>query len=109
MTELNKYRRNCQFSFSLNSYPDEFDFDMIRKYGWYKAKNRGNNLNGVSRDHIIPIMYGWKHKIPSDIISHPANCQLMRHNDNVSKGITPDITLEALQDKIENWNKKYNM
>jgi hypothetical protein len=107
MSELNKYKRECQFNFALNAYPDEFDFDMIRDYGWYKAKNRGNNLNGVSRDHMIPIMYGWIHKISSDIISHPANCKLMRHNDNVSKGITPSITLEGLLTRIDTWNKKY--
>lgn len=107
MTELNKYRRDGKFKFALNSYPDEFEFDLITKYGWYKAKNRGNNLNGVSRDHMIPIMYGWKHNISPDIISHPANCQLLRHNDNVSKGTNPSITLESLIIKIDSWDITY--
>lgn len=107
LTELNKYRNDCKFNFSLNSFPNEFDFSLITQYGWYKAKNRGNNLNGVSRDHMIPIMYGWKHKIPSEIIAHPANCQLLRHNDNISKYITPSISLEELISRIELWNEKY--
>lgn len=107
MEEVNVYRSECQFKFSLNSYPDEFDFDLIKTYGWYKAKNRGNNLGGVSRDHMIPIMYGFKNKIPASVISHPANCKLMVHNDNVSKGTSPSITLETLMDKIEKWELKY--
>jgi hypothetical protein len=107
LNELNKYRRDCHFKFALNSYPDEFEFDLIRKHGWYKAKNRGNNLNGVSRDHMIPIMYGWKYKISSDIIAHPANCKLMIHN-NVSKGTHPSIKLESLENKIKKWDEQYN-
>src|ERR1044072_310991 len=39
------YWLKCQFKFSLNDYPDEFDFSLIKRYGWYKAANRGNNLN----------------------------------------------------------------
>jgi endogenous inhibitor of DNA gyrase (YacG/DUF329 family) len=89
------YRRECQFNFSLSTYPSEFDFSLIEKYGWYKARNHGNNLNGVSRDHII-------------YIRHPANCQLLRHNDNVSKGKKRSISFEELKLKIESWNKKYN-
>jgi hypothetical protein len=104
----NRYKRDCKFKFSLQSFPCEFEFDLITKYGWYKAKNRGDNVNGVSRDHMIPVVYGWKHGISPEIISHPANCKLMRHSDNVSKGIKPSISLEALCHKIEKWNKIYN-
>ena len=108
LTELHKYRLDCKFTFSLNTYPNEFDFDLIRTHGWYKATNRGNNLNGVSRDHMISIMYGWRNKIPSEIIAHPANYQLLRHNDNISKYTTPSISLEELTLRIEKWNEKYN-
>ena len=101
------YKSSCQFNFALNSYPDEFDFSLIEKYGWYKAKNRGNNLNGISRDHIYSRDKGFKNLIDPYIISHPANCQLLRHNDNMSKNSDCDIELESLIEKIKNWNQKY--
>jgi hypothetical protein len=82
---------------------------LIRKYGWYKAKNKGNNLNGVSRDHMYSVMEGYRNNVDPSIISHPANCRLIRHNDNISKLDGSTITLEELLDRIEKWNKKYNM
>ena len=103
------YRLQCQFNFALSDFPDEFDFDLIRKYGWYKAKNNGNNPNGVSRDHMYSVMEGYRNNVDPSIISHPANCRLIRHNDNISKLDGSTITLEELLDRIEKWNKKYNM
>ena len=101
------YKSCCQFKFSLNSFPNEFDFSLIEKYGWYKAKNRGNNLNGISRDHIYSRDKGFENLIDPYIISHPANCQLLRHNDNASKHSDCDIELESLIEKIKKWNQKY--
>ena len=103
------YKLQCQFNFALSDFPDEFDFDLIRKYGWYKAKNKGNNPNGVSRDHMYSVMEGYRNNVDPSIISHPANCRLIRHNDNISKLDGSTITLEQLLDRIEKWNKKYNM
>lgn len=107
LNEYQKYYKDCQFKFNLSDYPNEFDFDLIKKYGWYQAKNHGNNLNGISRDHMISIMYGYENNISSDIISHPANCQLMRHNENVSKYKNCSITLDELLMRIKMWNIKY--
>ncbi|RLD65611.1 MAG: hypothetical protein DRI95_08310 [Bacteroidetes bacterium] len=102
------YSHKCQFKFNLSDYPDEFNFNLINEHGWYKAKNSGNNLNGVSRDHMISIKFGFENKINSNIIAHPANCELMRHNDNVSKHKKCSITLNGLLRKINEWDKKYN-
>lgn len=107
MSEYQKYYRECQFNFSLNQYPEEFDFNLIEQYGWYQAKNHGNNLNGVSRDHMVSIKYGYEHNISSEIIKHPANCQLMIHNENISKHKNCSITIDELLIKIDIWNKKY--
>ena len=104
---IKTYKRLCEFKFALNSYPDEFDFTLIENYGWYKAKNRGDNLNGVSRDHIYSRDKGFENLIDPYIISHPANCQLLRHNDNVSKHSNCDIEIENLINKIKEWNQKY--
>jgi hypothetical protein len=80
---------------------------MIEKYGWYSAKNKGDNPNGVSRDHIISVRWAFDNGVEPKWISHPANCQLLRHNDNVSKGKKKSISLQELINKIEEWDKKY--
>lgn len=108
-TEFEKYKNKCAFTFSLKNYPEEFDFELIKQYGWYKAKNHGDNLTGVSRDHMVSVKYGFEHDIDPKIISHPANCQLMIHSENVRKYNRCSITLEELLVRIENWNKKYNI
>lgn len=106
-TALVNYRSDCSFKFVLNDFPEEFDFSLIEKYGWYKAKNKGNNLYGVSRDHIVSVRYGYDNQIDPAIISHPANCKLVRHSENVSKGIKCDMTIEMLLEKIKQWEIKY--
>lgn len=104
---LKNYRSKSSFTFNLSDYPEEFDFTLVERYGWYKASNHGNNLNGVSRDHMISVKFGYENKIDPSIISHPANCKLMRHNDNVSKYTGCQITLEELLERIKKWNEKY--
>lgn len=107
MTELNFYKSQCSFDFNLNDFKEEFDFELIKKFGWYSAKNRGNNLGGVSRDHMYSINEGFKKKIDAKIISHPANCKLMIHNDNSKKWTNSSITLDELENRIIKWNLKY--
>lgn len=102
------YKYYSKFKFNLRDYPNEFDFKLIEKYGWYKAKNNGDNQNGISRDHIVSSKYAFENNIPTWIISHPANCKLMRHKDNMLKNIKSDLTLDELLEKITIWNKKYN-
>jgi hypothetical protein len=106
--DLVNYRSDCAFKFSLKDYPEEFDFSLIEEYGWYKAKNKGDNLQGISRDHMVSIRYGFDNNLPSKHLSHPANCQLIRHGENVSKGTKNSITYEELLKRIEEWDKKYN-
>ena len=101
------YHHDCKFKFNVWKYPQEFDLGLIKKYGWYKAVNRGNNLNGVSRDHKISISYGWQNNISPEIMSHPANCQLMRHGDNSRKNNKCSIMLEQLLRDIEVWKNNY--
>jgi hypothetical protein len=105
---LAHYRSLCSFKFNLSDYSDEFDFSLVERHGWYAAKNRGNNLNGVSRDHMVSVSYGYKNGIDPSIISHPANCRLLVHNDNVSKKEKCSCTLEDLLIRIQEWNKKYS-
>lgn len=104
---LQNYRSDCQFQFNLKDYPNEFEFTLIEKYGWYLPKNRGNNLNGVSRDHMVSVRFGFDNNIPPEHIRHPANCRLLQHNSNVSKGSKNSITYDQLLQRITAWDTKY--
>lgn len=106
-SEYLRYRLACRFVFSLNDYPQEFDFGLVEKFGWYKAKNNGNNLLGVSRDHIYSIVMGFKNRVHPYYISHPANCELMRHCENKRKGIKSNISVEDLIKKVNAWDILY--
>lgn len=108
-TNFQVYKDNCSFKFNLNDFATDFDFSLIEIFGWYAPKNHGNNLNGVSRDHMYSIVEGYKNNIPPEIIAHPANCMLMTHSENASKRTKCSITLDELKNKIKYWNEKYNI
>ena len=101
------YHPSCSFNFDINKFKDEFDFSLIEKYGWYSPTNKGNNLNGISKDHIYSVKNGFINKINPEIINHPANCNLMIHSDNNKKKSKCNITLGDLLEKIKNWDNKY--
>lgn len=102
------YRPSCEFKFILYDYPEEFDFELIKKHGWYSPSNKKNNLKGVSRDHLYSVKYGFINKVDPIIISHPANCRLIRQKENSSKGYKSCITLQELKERISIWNLKYS-
>jgi hypothetical protein len=108
MDEYQKYRIDSNFKFNLKDYADEFDFSLVKKHGWYSPTNKNNNLNGVSRDHMFSVREGFEKGIDPKIISHPANCRLMIHNDNISKNKKSVITIEELLERIEKFEEKYN-
>lgn len=107
-TAFEKYKQKCLFKFNVYNFPEDFDLDQIKKKGWYKASNRGNNLNGISRDHMFSIKEGFIHNIHSVMINHPANCELIEHRKNQKKSFKSKITHKELAIKIEVWDKKHN-
>lgn len=107
MDEYQKYRLDTNFKFNLSDYPNEFDFSLIERYGWYSPTNKNNNLGGVSRDHMFSVREGFEMGINPEIISHPANCRLMIHTDNISKNKKSIITIEELLDRIKKFEYKY--
>ena len=106
-TALQNYRADASFDFNVFDYPEEFNLDLINKHGFYSAANRGNNLNGISRDHMYSCKMGLINNIDPKILRHPANCKLMRHNDNISKHSESSITIEELLERIYIWDKTY--
>jgi len=108
MDILKLYKKKTKFNFSLNNYPEEFDFKLIEKYGWYSPSNsRKPNLNGVSRDHMISVVDGFNNNITPELLAHPANCKLMIHTNNISKNSKSSITIDELKERIKKWNNKY--
>lgn len=106
------YYSLAKFKFNIYYYPEEFNLKLIDLYGWYtcpgkKRKNQPKNTNGVSRDHIISVNYGFMNNIDPRIISHPANCRIIRQSDNKKKSTKCELTLAQLLDKIKAWDKKY--
>lgn len=101
------YYSISKFNFNLNTYKDEFDFNLIKNFGWYQAKNNGNNIDGVSRDHRFSVKEGFRQLINPLIISHPANCELIINKKNQSKNDKCSITIEELLEKIKIFEKKY--
>lgn len=102
------YREKCSFSFNVYKYPDKFDLDIIKKYGWYSPKNsKFPNLNGISRDHQFSIADGFKQNIDPSYIRHPANCILLRHTDNQKKWAKSSISLNDLMKRIREFEIDY--
>jgi len=100
------YKAQCSFKFYCGKYPDYFDLELIDKYGLYDSLK---NKNGITRDHKISVHYGLIHGIDPYIISHPANCELMRENDNRIKNRGCSLDLNTLIKNIDDWNIKYGV
>ena len=106
-TAFENYKKKCYFKFNVYNFPENFNLDEINEKGWYKASNSGSNLNGISRDHILSIKEGFTCNIDPKIISHPANCELMKHTRNQKKNSKSKITLKELISKIKEWDKNH--
>lgn len=100
------YRKACAFHFDVSDYPHSFDLGLVETFGWYRPSNRGNNLDGISRDHMLSVADGFRLGVAPTIVSHPANCELMNHTTNQRKRAGSSITLEELINRIECWDDR---
>ena len=98
--------RDLTQSFNSKSTDDEL-FLFARNIDNLNLWLKNNNLDGVSRDHMFSVREGFEKGIDPKIISHPANCRLMIHNENISKNKKSFITIEELLDRIEKFEQKY--
>jgi hypothetical protein len=102
------YRPSCEFDFDFKTFEAEFNTTDLKKLGWYSPSNKGNNLNGVSKDHMYSVKEGFINKIDPEIIKHPANCQLLKYSENSIKKTSCSITIDELISRIKEWNDKFN-
>lgn len=101
LTYRDAYKTSCKFNFNVYHYSAQFDLTLLETHGWYAASNKGNNPNGISRDHMYSVSDGYANKIDPSILSHPANCRLVLHKDNQRKHSKSIITLEELLERIK--------
>lgn len=97
------YKPLCLFDFDVYKYENKFDVGLIKENGWYSPKNKGNNLSGISKDHMYSVRDGFINKIDPEIIKHPANCKLLIHTENNKKNYNSSITIDVLKERIKNW------
>jgi hypothetical protein len=98
------YWAKCRFgSWNKEIWRQLPGFDLLPKLGMW---NSITNKDGVVRDHIISISFGWENNIDSEIISHPANCRIITNHENVKKGTKCEKTLEKLLEEIDNFENK---
>lgn len=106
---IKQYSYQCRFRFGISSYPNWFQefSSLIDEFGWYSPTNKLNNLKGCSRDHLLSISDGFRLSIDPKLISHPANCRIIPHRLNQSKGKNSSITIEELYSRIERFESIY--
>jgi len=106
------YCDDCYPNIALYRSRCAFLFNVVENYGWYspagnRGRNKKRNMVGVSRDHMFSIGDGFKMHVSPEIVAHPANCQLLLHDQNIKKHSLSCITLEELIVRISEWNERY--
>lgn len=106
--KVRNYRNACRFKLNKRDHPELFDGDLISEYGWYQPASKDKpNLNGVVWDHLYPLHEGYKNKVPPEIMSHPANAELVPQQENLRRyhKDKSQITYEQLLERIEKWEE----
>lgn len=98
-TELRAYREECAFTFNPYDYLSVDGFGLLQEFGMFSPRK---NPNGVTRDHMVSVKFGFDNGIDPSIIKHPANCQYMSNKDNARKNFSCSITIEQLMERIAN-------
>jgi hypothetical protein len=103
---IKPYRRACKFKISKTTYPELFDTALLEKHGWYRAANHplGYNPRGATWDHLFRIEDGFRAGVDPDIMSHPANAEMISWEDNFARK-NSKLTLDELMQRIDAWKK----
>jgi hypothetical protein len=98
------YFEACKFKHSFYDYATPEEIAIVKEYGIFNASS---NSKGCVRDHLYSRRSGFENNVDPDIISHPANSEIILHSENVrrahSKYGDDQITLKELLLKIERW------
>ena len=100
------YYKAAEFKhgFEFTCYTTDKEKKLLNELGVY---NNRKNKKGCVRDHLLSRRYGFENNIPTWIISHPANCEIIPHNENLSRSSRKEgdnlITFEELLKRINNF------
>jgi hypothetical protein len=92
-------RAKYWFTFNVYDYPELFNLDLIKQFGW-RSKT---NPNGVSRDHRVSVNEAIKNNYNPFYIKHPLNCELMLFEQNNRKKTKSSIPFKELKRQIDNY------
>lgn len=99
-------KQRYKFTFNVYDYPDLFDLSLIDTFGWFspnKFKKQKWNPDGISRDHRVSVYDALRYNYDAFYITHPLNCELMRHNENNKKKTKSSIEYSQLVKLVENY------
>ena len=83
------------------------DLEQISLLNELKVFHPTKNSKGCVRDHLITKVDGFNMGVPPEILRHPANCRIITHSQNASKGSKSTISLDILFEKIYNYNNNW--
>lgn len=104
MESKKKYKMECDFHMDFNLHSLLANFTDVDVKKWYNKKC-GKRREHSSRDHMISKENGYWLNIDTYLMSHPANCLLMKQGDNSSKNDNCSITLNELIKRVEFFNE----
>lgn len=90
--DIEIYRQHAHWKHGMWNIVSE-GVDKIQTHGIFSARS---NIRGCVRDHRLSKTDGFLLGVYPEILRHPANCEILTHAENASKGRRSSITLEEL-------------
>lgn len=100
---LASYRDLAVFRFASSEVPELFNDNRIKSNGWYRRSYP--NPDAMVFDHLYRVIDGFRNSIPPEIISHPANAELVTMRENRNRHTKSTISLDELYKRIDLFNK----
>lgn len=104
-SDLEVYYKECEWLYRMFDIVEN-GLNLVEQFGvFHNTKNK----NGVVRDHKYGRKSGFENKIFPELLRHPANCEIIRHSENISKGQRgvgrkdTSITMDQLFHEIINY------
>lgn len=99
------YKKESSFKLNKKDHPELFNSSLIKKYGWFISSGPKKNRQGVSWDHLYPLHLGFENSVDPNIMSHPANAELVPHDENLRRYHEHKqmITYDELIIRINKW------
>ena len=79
-----------------------------RKLAQAWARSNGHEIGKLTYhvDHKVSVLEGWNNKLPLEVISHPANLQILEARENSGKGAKSCMTIEKLLTMIKQYEEQ---